>query len=135
MPNYTFISDFRVVELIKFKNSSFKWLFTVTCHDEFKKLFIVQFDIFFLQNCKNVKKSFFTFLAVTFEPIELPRRTICQNHHWNITNLVFAYGLSLKGSEVVENRPFICRILFGSSSRMKHWNDLMLPSTIKLRNG
>ena len=57
--NYTFISDFRVVELIKFKNSSFKWLFTVTGHDEFKKFFVAQFDIFFLTKLQKCEKKFF----------------------------------------------------------------------------
>ena len=40
-------------------------------------------------------------------------------------NLVYFHALSLKWSEVVENRPFICRILFASPSMpIFHQNDL-----------
>ena len=58
--------------------------FLIKCSEVGLKMDISErqnFQELFLQNCKNAKFERFMFLAITLKPIEIQKRTICQNKH------------------------------------------------------
>ena len=50
----------------------------------------ILFDKLFYKIAKMCQAAFLTFWTINFEPVEIQKRTICQNMHSSLVNVVYS---------------------------------------------
>ena len=77
------------------------------------------FTIFFLQNQKFLKISYFTFLTISPQLSKIQKWLIWQINPWNLRNMSSRYPMAPIGPEVGTKRPVTSYIFQASTSMLK----------------